>query len=75
VRDMTDDEHYAFDGEHEHSDLGGDVACCPSCVERVALLGEPAEEDPRVASCSKCGTEFVVWMEMVPRVYSAKLPG
>lgn len=73
MRDMTHDEHYAFEGSHEHTNVGGDTACCPVCVESVAIT-ECIEEDPRVATCSKCGSEFAVWQEMVPHVYSAKLP-
>jgi uncharacterized paraquat-inducible protein A len=73
MRDMTEDEFYSFEGHAEHTNMGGHTACCPKCVESVAL-SESAQEDAKVATCSKCGTEFAVWMEMVPHVYSAPLP-
>lgn len=73
MRDLTKNEAAEFDGEHEHANIGLDTFCCPHCMETVAVF-DAEEEVAKVASCSGCGAESVVWIERVPRTCSAKLP-
>lgn len=74
TRKLTDAEADAFDGCEDHKNPGGEIHCCPHCLEGSDISVFAPYDDPDVVECPKCGMEFIAWTVTAPVACSAKLP-